>query len=228
VKDLAAAQNPPVHEIAVVENAPAEIPAALATETPKPVKKTFAEAALTKSPAAVPAAPAPQVVKLDAVKAADSAAVEKAANDHLQLVIFVLNRQYYGVDIAIVESIIKMQTVTRLPKAQPYVRGLTNLRGMVLPVFDLRKRFNLAEQNTTHTSRIVVVRVNQAKIGMVVDEVSEVMTDHNCTLEPAPAIAMSIDTTFIKGIAKVDERLIIVLDLTKVITQPEKKARTKV
>ena len=144
-----------------------------------------------------------------------------------QIVIFELGAEHFGVDIAKVESIIKMQPITQLPRTPEFVEGVTNLRGKVLPVIDLRKRFGLAAQETDKNSRIIVVSVNQIGVGMIVDEVSEVVTVPEVAVEATPAIATSVDATFIKGIAKLgtteqSARLVILLDLTQVLSASEK------
>jgi purine-binding chemotaxis protein CheW len=135
-----------------------------------------------------------------------------------QIVVFELNSEYFGVEIARVESIIKMQPITQMPHVPAFVEGITNLRGKVLPVIDLRKRFGLPPREADKDSRIIVVGLNQTEVGMIVDEVSEVLTIPGSAVEPAPAIARSTDCTFITGIAKLDLRLIILLDLEKVLT----------
>ena len=109
-----------------------------------------------------------------------------------QIVVFELGSEYFGVDIAKVESIIKMQPITQLPHTLEFVEGVTNLRGKVLPVIDLRKRFALESREADKNSRIIVVCVEQIEIGMVVDAVSEVMTISEQAVEAAPAITTTI------------------------------------
>lgn len=139
-----------------------------------------------------------------------------------QIVIFELGTEHFGVDIARVESIIKMQPITKLPHASNFVEGVTNLRGKVLPVIDLRKRFGLTACETDKNSRIIVVSVDQIEVGMIVDEVSEVMTIPEQAVEAAPAITSTVDSSFITGIAKLDQRLVILLDLRRILTSEEK------
>lgn len=145
-----------------------------------------------------------------------------------QLVVFELANEHYGVDIAAVESIIKMQPITAVPQAPAFVEGITNLRGNVLPVMDLRKRFGLShkDQGTEagrDEKRIVVVSMDGMKIGMIVDAVSEVLRVQEEVIEPPPPMITTINSAFITGIAKVGERLIILLDLAKVLTLSEKE-----
>jgi purine-binding chemotaxis protein CheW len=141
-----------------------------------------------------------------------------------QLVIFELADENYGLDISSVESIIKMQAITVVPHAPNFVEGVTNLRGKVLPVIDLRKRFNLPGRQVDKDSRIIVVSFNKKEIGMMVDSVSEVLTINTDVVEPPPALVTTIDSAFITGIAKIDTRLVILLDLAEVFSLEEKEA----
>ncbi len=140
-----------------------------------------------------------------------------------QIVVFELAGELYGVNIAAVESIIKMQAVTRMPHAPFYVEGVTNLRGRVLPVIDLRKRFGLEAQAASRESRIAVVGMGRLEVGMVVDGVSEVLTVPEGAVEPVPAITTTVDSAFITGIAKIDDRLVILLDLGRILSLQEQE-----
>jgi len=138
-----------------------------------------------------------------------------------QLVVFDLANEHYGVDIGAVESIIKMPEVTVVPHAPQFVEGVTNLRGAVLPVIDLRKRFGLPVGEATRETRIVVTEVAGITAGMVVDGVSEVLRVPEEAIEPPSPLVMTVDSAFIIGIAKVDERLVTLLDLGKVLSLDE-------
>jgi purine-binding chemotaxis protein CheW len=144
-----------------------------------------------------------------------------------QLVVFMLAKEHYGVRIAVVESIIKMQPITAVPCSPAFVEGVTNLRGRVLPVIDLRKRFGLPAEESTKDTRIVVVEMSGTLVGMIVDAVSEVLRVPAESVEPPSPIMTTVDSAFITGIAKVGERLIILLDLEKVLS-PEEKADLQV
>jgi purine-binding chemotaxis protein CheW len=139
-----------------------------------------------------------------------------------QLVIFELGAEHFGIDIASVEGINKMLEITKIPKAPAYMLGITNLRGSVLPVIDLQKRFGMAEQEHTSETRIVVANMDGVKIGMVVSAVSEVLTIEDKVIEPPPPMVSNINSEFIIGVAKIDKRLVILLDLAKVLTEDEK------
>ncbi len=138
-----------------------------------------------------------------------------------QLVVFDLANEHYGVDIGAVESIIKLQPITAVPHAPRFVEGITNLRGTVLPVIDLRKRFGLPIKEATRETRIVVAEMDDTQVGMMVDAVTEVLRVDEEAIEPPSPIVATVDSTFITGIAKVDGRLIILLDLGKVLSPDE-------
>lgn len=139
-----------------------------------------------------------------------------------QLVIFELGVENFGIDIASVEGIVKLQEITKIPQAPEYMVGITNLRGSVLPVIDLQKRFGMPEQEKTNETRIMVANVDGVKIGMIVSAVSEVLTIEDKVIEPPPPMVSNINSEFIIGVAKIDTRLVILLDLAKVLTSDEK------
>jgi purine-binding chemotaxis protein CheW len=141
-----------------------------------------------------------------------------------QLVVFELGTEFFGVGIDAVESIVKMQEITRMPQAPAFVEGVTNLRGTVLPVVDLRKRLSIQATEATKETRIVVVSLSEMKVGMIVDGVSEVLTVSDDVIEPPPSMFSTVDTQYITGIARLDNRLIILLDLVEVLSVKEKLA----
>ncbi len=134
-----------------------------------------------------------------------------------QLVVFDLAGEYYGVDIGDVREIIRMQTVTRVPGAPLYVEGVINLRGQVIPVVDLRKKLNLTVSEQTAESRIVWLTIKGQDVGVIVDAVTEVLRIPLTSVEPPSSMVSDIDTDYLRGIAKLETRLIILLDLTKVL-----------
>ena len=140
-----------------------------------------------------------------------------------QLVIFELANEVYGVDISRVQEIIRMTTITRLPRAPEFVEGVINLRGKVIPVVDLKKRFGLEGGERTKASRIVVVDVGDHTIGMMVDAVSEVLRVAGGAVEPPSPVVTTIESDYIRGIAKLEGRLIILLDLDKVLSWDDKR-----
>jgi purine-binding chemotaxis protein CheW len=139
-----------------------------------------------------------------------------------QLVIFELGVEYFGIDISLVEGINKMLEITKIPQAPTYMEGITNLRGSVLPVIDLHVRFGMPSQERTNETRIMVANLDGVKVGMVVSAVSEVLTIDDSVIEPPPPMVSNINSEFITGVAKIDKRLVILLDLAKVLTVEEK------
>jgi purine-binding chemotaxis protein CheW len=140
-----------------------------------------------------------------------------------QLVIFSLGKELYGVTIHSVESIIKIQAITEVPRTASYILGVTNLRGTVVPVLDLRKRFNLQFAETTPNTRIIIVNAEGSKVGIVVDEVTEVLKVAQHSIQPPPPMSTTIESAFISGIAKINDRLVILLDLEKVLASSTRK-----
>lgn len=145
-----------------------------------------------------------------------------------QLVVFKLAQEHYGVDISVVDGIVKMQPVTHVPGAPAFIEGITNLRGEILPVIDLRKRFGLPAGEVTKDTRIVNVVIDGIKVGLIVDSVSEVLRVAEENIEPPSPLITSIDAAFIAAIAKVGARLIILLDMNKVLSRSEQVELHKV
>jgi purine-binding chemotaxis protein CheW len=141
----------------------------------------------------------------------------------LQCVVFELETESYGVDITSVESIIKMQEITRLPHAPSFMEGITNLRGAIVPVLDLRKRFGMPVQEPTRETRIVIANMGGNKVGLVVDAVSQVIRIPEDAIEPPPQMSVTINSSFIKSVAKLEEELIILLDLDRVLNTEERE-----
>lgn len=141
-----------------------------------------------------------------------------------QLVVFQLGAELYGVEIARVHEIIRLQTVTRVPRAPAFVDGVINLRGKVIPVVDLRRRFGLASADHSRASRIVVVEIGDQVVGVVVDGVSEVLRVNTAVVEPPSPVVAGIDSEYLNGIAKLPDRLVILLDLDRILARDERRA----
>lgn len=137
--------------------------------------------------------------------------------DERQIVVFDLASEAYGIGIATVREIIRMQDITYVPDAPEFVEGVINLRGRVIPVVDLRKRFGLPVTEQTADSRIVVVHIAGEDIGVVVDVVAEVLRVSEQSIEAASTLVTTEDSYYMDGIAKLGERLLILLDLDKVL-----------
>lgn len=147
--------------------------------------------------------------------------VGAATDELLQLVSFKIGSEEFGVDILKVQEINRMVDITKVPQAPNYVEGVINLRGKVIPIVDLRKRFSLEIKEHDKNTRIVVVDIGGNIMGMVVDSVSEVLRLPSSTIEPPPEIVTGINSEYIKGVAKLEDRLLIFLDLSKVIDVSE-------
>jgi len=145
----------------------------------------------------------------------------EVGSGELQLVSFKIGSEEFGVDILKVQEINRMVEITRVPQAPHYVEGVINLRGKVIPIVDLRKRFSLELKEHDKNTRIVVVDIGGNIMGMIVDSVSEVLRLPSNTIEPPPEIVTGINSEYIKGVAKLDDRLLIFLDLSKVIDMEE-------
>lgn len=144
-------------------------------------------------------------------------------DDDEQLVIFTLGKELYGVTIHSVESIIKLQAITQVPRTAAFILGVTNLRGTVVPVLDLRRRFNLASCDDTSNTRIVIINAEGGKVGIVVDEVTEVLKVPANSIQPPPAMSTTVESAFINGIARINDRLVILLDLEKVLASSSRQ-----
>ena len=142
---------------------------------------------------------------------------EDTAQAERQLVVFDLAAEAYGVDISTVREIIRMQTITRMPRTPDYVEGVINLRGKVTPVVDLRKRFGLDEGEESVAKRIIVVDTGERSMGFVVDGVSEVLRIPSASVEPPSSVVMGVDSNYMVGIVKLPDRLISLLDLERVM-----------
>src|SRR3982074_3506164 len=147
-----------------------------------------------------------------------------ASGEERQLGVFQLGAEVYGVDIARVHEIIRLQSITRVPRAPSFVEGVINLRGKVIPVVDLRRRFGLASAEHTRASRIVVGEIGDQGAGIVVDGVSEVLRVNTSIVEPPSPVVAGIDSEYLHGIAKLPERLVILLDLDRVLAREERRA----
>ncbi|SDK46157.1 chemotaxis protein CheW [Natronincola ferrireducens] len=135
-----------------------------------------------------------------------------------QFVIFKLDEEYYGIPINIVETIEKVTEITRLPNAPHYVKGVINLRGEVVPIIDLRKRFNMEKGELSDESRIIILSLEEMIIGMLVDSSSEVLTIEQNDIDNSSNLIGSFEEDYIKGIGKAGDRMIIILDIIKVIS----------
>lgn len=146
------------------------------------------------------------------------------AGETRQLVVFSVADEIYGVDIHQVKEIIRVPEITRVPRTPDFVEGVVNLRGSVIPVLDLRKRFGFSAGEASSDQRIVVMEMGEQTVGMIVDSVSEVLQVDVERIEPASPYVVTVDSQYISGIAKLGERLIILLDANRVLSLEEREA----
>ena len=146
---------------------------------------------------------------------------EQAGAGSHQVLTFVLGNETYGVDILRVQEIKGWDKVTRIPHTADYVLGVINLRGAVVPILDLRRRFGLATIDFGPTTVVIVVRVGaghgERTVGMVVDAVSEVYNVDSTDTKPPPDVCGSVETVFVKALATVEEKMLILLDIDRLI-----------
>ena len=135
-----------------------------------------------------------------------------------QVVICQLGDECYGLEIGSVYEIIRFQESTAVPTAPGYVDGVINLRGRIIPVMDLSSRFGLPRPSTTKSTRIIVAGTDGVRVGLVVDAVTEVLMIAEEAVEPTPDVAAAHDSAYIRGIAKLGEELVILLDLGALIS----------
>lgn len=141
--------------------------------------------------------------------------------DLVQLVTFHVGAEEFGVNIREVREINRMMEITRVPHAPAFVEGVINLRGQVLPVVDVRSRFGLEPGKRDKGTRIVVVELPDKVVGFIVDSVSEVLRVSTSLIEPAPALTGGIDSAYIRGVVKLQDRLLILLDLQRLLSHGE-------
>jgi purine-binding chemotaxis protein CheW len=142
----------------------------------------------------------------------------------VKVIVFQLQDEEYGIPVHQVRSIEKMQHITRVPRTAPFVKGVINLRGVVTPIIDLRVRFELEEQAYTDSTRIIIVALDQMEVGLIVDAANDVIDIPVSLIEPRPEVVGNVEVEYITGVAKVDKRLIILLNLEKVLTRDEENS----
>jgi len=157
------------------------------------------------------------------VQAANDKAAAPGSADSLgsQVVSFRLANEEYGLDIMKVQEIILMGEITEIPEVPDYLRGLINLRGKVIPIVDLRCRFGLEVGGNTESTRIMVVNASDTTFGIIVDAVNEVLRIDADEVEPAPTGLLGTDQSYIQGLVKMSERIMILLNLNMVLSQKD-------
>jgi purine-binding chemotaxis protein CheW len=150
------------------------------------------------------------------------------SNEILQLVTFKIGNEEFGINILLVQEIIKMLQITNIPNTPEYVEGIINLRGKIIPVVDLRSRLGMNKKELNKDSRIIVVEVDNKTIGFIVDSVNEVIRIPANITEAPPELITGVDSEYIKSVGKLEDRLLILIDIEKVLKSEEKIALEKI
>lgn len=145
------------------------------------------------------------------------------SSDVIQLVSFTLANEEFGIDIALVEEINRPTHITRVPNAPEFVVGVINLRGKVIPIIDLRKRFGMQSVEMDKSTRIIVVEVKSKTVGFIVDSVREVRRIPLSVIEPPPPLSSGVGAEYIKAVGNLEDCLLILLNL-EIILAPEELA----
>ncbi len=141
--------------------------------------------------------------------------------EQIKCIVFRLAQEDFGVDVAQVRSIERVQAITFVPKAPSFVKGVINLRGSVIPVIDLRERLALAIAAETSDTRFIVVNVLHQDVAFIVDAANDVTDIDRTSLEPAPASFGSVDIAYLQGVAKLKDKLLILLNLENILAEHE-------
>lgn len=144
--------------------------------------------------------------------------MEKASTQDRKMIVFQLQDEEYAVPVNQIGSIERQQPITRVPQTLPYVKGVINLRGVVIPIIDLRLRFGMEETDFDANKRIIIAQINEMEVGLIVDVANDVIDIPEELIEPAPEVIGTVNADYIEGVAKVDNRLLILLDLQKVLS----------
>lgn len=145
----------------------------------------------------------------------------KVEYNQVQYIVVKIGNEQYGIDISYVDNIVRMQKIIRVPKAQHYFKGVINLRGVIVPVMSIRLKMQLEDDQFTNSSRIIILKMDQALIGIIVDEVKEVVTLENKDIEKIAYDSKEDRMSYINGIGKHAGELISLLDINSVITEKE-------
>ncbi len=143
---------------------------------------------------------------------------QKVEDELLQLVTFSIGSEEFGVNILEVKEIIRTMEITKIPRAPNFVIGVINLRNLVIPIIDLRCRFEMQVKEADSNTRIIVLEISDLLVGFVVDSVSEVLRIPKNTVEPTPPVVAGIEADYISGVGKLQDRLLILLDLNKLLS----------
>lgn len=149
--------------------------------------------------------------------------MENSAELNVKVIVFNLNNEEYALPVEHVGAIERLHPITRVPGTAKYVKGVINLRGVIIPIIDLRLRFDLEETELTDESRIIIVKMDNLEVGIIVDNANDVIDISRDIIEEPPEVIGSVDVDYVEGVAKLDERLLVLLNLDLVLAQEDSK-----
>lgn len=144
---------------------------------------------------------------------------EVATKNDLKVIVFQLKDEEYALEVDYIQTIERMQAVTRIPGTYPFVTGVMNLRGVITPIINLRKRFNLEEKEFDQSTRILVVSKGDLEIGLIVDGANDVIDVPEEKIEPTPEVVRGVEADYLRGVVKLNNRLFTLLNIDKVIQE---------
>lgn len=142
----------------------------------------------------------------------------------IKVIVFQLEDEEYGIPVQQVQSIEKVEHITRVPRTAPYIKGVINLRGVVTPIIDLRSRFGLEPLKDSESSRMIIVSKEDIEVGFIVDAANDVLDLSAETIEPPPEVVGAIEVGYIEGVAKLEKRLIVMIDLEEILKVEDKRS----
>lgn len=148
---------------------------------------------------------------------------QKEIVGEVKVIIFRLEDEEYGVEVNQVKSIEKLEHITRVPRTPSFVKGVINLRGVITPIINLRNRFGLEETEYTESTRVIIVAVGELEVGLIVDAANDVIDLSVDAIEPPPEVVGGVEAAYLRGVAKLEKRLLILLNLDRVLNTEEIK-----
>jgi len=155
------------------------------------------------------------------LESGNATTVSQSDGEILQLVTFEVGAEEFAIPILSVQEINRMMEITGVPQSPVFIEGVINLRGKIIPVMDLRKRFNVESSSDVSNSRIIVVEVAHRVIGFMVDRVNEVLRIDSGIVEPPPSVVSGVDSEYVQGVGKLDDRLLILLNLDRLFSDED-------
>ncbi|WP_194723051.1 chemotaxis protein CheW [Noviherbaspirillum malthae] len=159
-----------------------------------------------------------QVVQMNAPAAGEKSDKDIAGQEFLA---FTLGKEEYGIDILKVQEIRGYETVTRIANAPDFIKGVVNLRGIIVPIVDMRIKFNLGEPTYDQFTVVIILNIGGRVVGMVVDSVSDVTTLSPEQIKPAPEMGTALNTDYLIGLGTIDQRMLILVDIDKLMSSAE-------